>query len=107
MKKTITFSAFCDAFHSAGREDQFSYDAKRALFDFMEEAFPDYDLDVIGLCCEYAEASWYEIAKDYDLDLSEADGDEDEEQAIVEEFLQENTCIVGSLKQGVYVYAQF
>lgn len=107
MKKTITFSAFCDAFRDMGREDQFSYAGKRALYDFLEEAFPDYELDVIGLCCEYVEASWYEIAQDYDIDSSDADGDEDEEQAIVEEFLQENTCIVGSLKQGVYVYAQF
>lgn len=107
MKKTLTFSAFCDAFRDMGREDQFSYDAKRALYDFLEEVNPDYDLDVIALCCEYVEASWQEIAQDYDIDLSEADGDEDEEQAIVEEFLQENTCIVGALKQGVYVYAQF
>ena len=107
MKKTITFSAFCDAFHDMNRNGNFSHDAKRALYDFLEEVNPDYDLDVIKLCCEYAEASWKEIAQDYNIDLSEANGDEDEEQAIVEEFLQDNTCIIGELKQGVYVYAQF
>lgn len=107
MKNTLTFSAFCDAFHSAGRKDQFSYEGKRALYDFLEEAFPDYDLDVIGLCCEYAEASWYEIAQDYNIDLSDAEGDEEEVEAIVEDYLNDNTMIVGKLDNGSFVYAQF
>ena len=56
MKTNITFSAFCDAFRDMGRNDQFSYAAKRALFDFLEEVAPDMELDVIALCCDYCES---------------------------------------------------
>lgn len=59
MYQQITFSTFCDAFHRAGRNNQFSYEAKQALFDYIEELEQDtgeqQELDVIALCCEYAE----------------------------------------------------
>lgn len=59
MKQNITFSDFVDAFRNHGREDQFSYDGKRALFDWLEEIEEDCgyssDLDVIALCCEFTE----------------------------------------------------
>ena len=37
MKQTINFSAFMDAFRAHDRHDQFSYQALRALFDYIEE----------------------------------------------------------------------
>ena len=58
MRKTITFSSFVDEFEKAGMKDSFTYDGKRLLFDYLEENEPDYDLDVIELCCEYTE---YEV----------------------------------------------
>jgi hypothetical protein len=65
MKQTITFSRFCDAFKNMGRNDQFSHDAKKALFDYLEENNPDYDLDVIELCCWYVE---YDEDEEFDSD---------------------------------------
>lgn len=107
MKTSITFSAFCDAFRDMGRNDQFSYDGKRALFDYLEETFEgEYELDVIALCCDYAESSVEELVNDYNIDVSGAEDDE-EMSDIVEEYLNENTCLVGKLKDGSFVYAQF
>lgn len=55
MRKTITFTDFCDAFQRSDRANQFSYEGKRALFDMLEELDPEYELDVIELCCTYTE----------------------------------------------------
>ena len=37
MYRTVTFSAFCDAFRALDRQDSFSYEAKRCLFDYLED----------------------------------------------------------------------
>lgn len=111
MKTTVTFSEFCDAFSAAGRNDQFSYEGKRALFNFLEEmeeqTGKEYDLDVIALCCEYVESTIDELIADYDIDVSEAEGDDEEIERIVEDFLNDNTMLVGKLDNGSFVYAQF
>jgi len=70
MKETINFCRFCDRFASMGREDQFSYEGKKALFDYLEEleeaTGEEIELDVVGLCCEYTEyANIEEFRNDY------------------------------------------
>ena len=105
MKTTITFSAFCDAFRDMGRNENFSYEGKRALFDFLEEVAPDMELDVIALCCEYYESDIDSIINDYSIDVSEAE-DDDEKADIVEEYLQDNTCLVARIGTD-FVYAAF
>ena len=59
MKKNINFQDFTDAFKKMGRENQFSYEGKRALFnyleDFEQETGEEHELDVIALCCEFSE----------------------------------------------------
>jgi len=48
----ITFSAFCDAFVAYGREEQFSFEAKKAIFGYLEELSEDIgqpiELDIIA-----------------------------------------------------------
>ena len=57
MKQTVNFADFRDAFQI--RENNFTYEGKRALFDYLEEyeegTGDEVELDVIGLCCEYTE----------------------------------------------------
>ncbi len=57
MKQTVNFSEFCDAFEL--RKDNFTYEGKRALFDYLEEygesTEEEVELDVIALCCEFTE----------------------------------------------------
>jgi hypothetical protein len=39
-----------------GRADQFSYQGLCALFDYLDDiGSPEIELDVIALCCEFAE----------------------------------------------------
>jgi hypothetical protein len=66
MKKTVTESMFHAAFKDMDREDNFSYDARAALFEYLEQYEEDtgemLELDVIALCCEYTE---YENIAEY------------------------------------------
>lgn len=111
MKTSVNFSQFCDAFRAADRNENFSYDGKRALYEFLEEMADqtgeEIELDVIAFCCEYCESTVEELAADYRIDVTDTEGDEDEVEAIVEEFLNDNTIIVGKLGNGSFVYAAF
>lgn len=84
---------FSQAFVEAGRKDQFSSEALDALFDYLDDSEDDYELDVIALCCEWNEMDVKECVEAYNIDISDAD-DEDEVMDIVEEYLNdETTCI--------------
>ena len=94
IKKTINFSQFCDSF-SDTYKDNFTYDGKRALFDYLEQLSDDIgediELDPIALCCEYTEYSdLYEAVYEYSTDFKE--GELDEETA--REWLQDNKQLI-------------
>ena len=55
--KTIDIYEFRRAFTDYDRADQFSYEGLGALFDWLEDTGAPYELDVIGLCCEFTEYS--------------------------------------------------
>ena len=70
MKQSANFSEFCDGFRDMGRNEQFTYEGKRALFDYLEDyeesTGEEIELDVIALCCEYTEyASLKDLQEDY------------------------------------------
>jgi len=103
-------SQFRDEFRQCGRADQFSYEATNLLFDYFEEIDPDYDLDIIAICCEYSEESAADIARNYGIDLNDCDSEADDyiEQcaAAVLAYLEDHTSVVGVTPSGI-VYAQF
>ena len=71
MKTTVSLNEFVDTFKNHGRENSFSYEGKRALFDYLEELEEDcgmdIELDVVALDCEYCEyESAIEVCKEYD-----------------------------------------
>ena len=72
------------------------------LFDYLEECDPDYELDVIALCCEYACENWKGVASDYDIDVDSVT-DDDEGKEIVRNWLNQHTFIVGETNEG-FVY---
>ena len=55
MHKTIDVNGFRQAFEDMGRREQFSYEALGVLFEHYEECFPDSELDVIAICCDWTE----------------------------------------------------
>jgi hypothetical protein len=75
MKELVQFSDFCDRFRSYERNENFSYDAKKLLFNYLEEYEKDVGeeitLDIIGLCCEYSEDALETVLEDYGLETFE------------------------------------
>ncbi len=103
MKRAINFSQFVDTFRDIGRENQFTYSGKKALFDWIEEYETDTgeekELDVIALCCEFTE---------YD-DISQAGDDYGITGSIEEimEELRENTTVIELDKNEGIIIQQY
>ena len=90
MKQEITFCDFCDAFGET-RQNQFSYNGKKALFDYLEDYEESTDetieLDIIALCCEYSEYdNLSDYIKDYNTDTDKEDYTDEDGCFDVEEF---------------------
>ena len=98
-------SQFRDAFHHAGRKYQFSYDALGILFEYLEEVNPDYNLDVIELCCEYAESTLDDLIDNYSIDVDGVDED-DKLQAVID-FINDHSVVLGVTSAGHIVHGQF
>ena len=69
MLSNVNFSSYLDAFN-AMRPNQFSYEALQCLYDeainIEEEHGVECHLDVIAVCCEWAEyESFEELQEDY------------------------------------------
>ena len=112
MKQTINIYAFRDAFCKRGRKDQFSYEGLRILFNYIEEIEQEIEqeieMDVIGLCCEYAEATIDDLISYYNIDVADCAPDDAEAiRETVMEYIQENTSVCGVTSDGSVVYAQF
>lgn len=108
MKTTVSFGDFAQAFKDMGRENQFSIDALNIIFEHIEQQESDigeeYELDVIAICCEYAEATWQEIANDYLLHEVELDDEQDHEGRVIE-YLEDEGVFIGKSDESI-VYRQ-
>lgn len=109
MKTTINRYQFERAFVDADRKENFSYEALGLLFAYFEELEEgmgqEIELDVITICCEYAEDTWQSIADNYGIEYDENEND-DEGREVVREYLEANTSVVGETADG-FVYAAF
>jgi hypothetical protein len=104
MIQTIKESQFIDAFLAMGRGNQFSYDALKLIYEYFEEVDPDYDLDVIAICCDFEELATEEIIRQYGIDCDDIEDDELDEHVL--EYLQDHTSVVGQTDLG-FVYQSF
>jgi hypothetical protein len=89
-----------------GRGEQFSYEVLTILFEGLEQYEVDtgeeVDFDVIALCCDFSELSEKEVRDTY----GDMIGDSEE----VEDFLRDNTWLLGSHEvDGVkqFIFQQF
>lgn len=109
MKQTVSKSDFIDQFRVMDRLENFSYEARGLLFDYLEEyeagSGEELELDAIAVCCDYSEDAPEDIAANYNIDISECD-DENEIKEAVLEYLQDNTQVIGETQSGI-VYAVF
>ena len=71
LVKTVSFNDFLEEFIRYGRADSFSYKAKKALYNYLNELSDDIgepiELDVIGLCGEFTE---YDSIEEFNHDYS-------------------------------------
>ena len=86
MIKTINEYDFSKAFHNMGRGEQFSSCGLSALFEYfemLEDEGDQMELDVIAICCEYAEYdSLAEFQEDYSSEYESIDDRERETEVI-------------------------
>ena len=104
MKQTINLSQFRDEFNAI-RPNNFSYEGLEILYDYIDEMIPDYDLDVIELCCDYSEASIKELIDSYDIDLDGIDSEEID--GTVLDYINDHSIVLGVTYDGSIVYQDF
>ena len=105
MKQTINLHQFRNAFYEMGRQSQFTYEGLEILYDFVEEMMPDFDLDVIALCCDFSEATIEELIRSYSIDC---DGIEDDEiDGHVLDYINDHSIVLGVTYDGSIVYQDF
>jgi hypothetical protein len=104
MKQTINLFDFRRAFQDHDRTN-FSYDGLNVLFDALTEyeagGGEEMELDVIGLYCDFVEMSADEVRDCYPAST---------DWESVEEFLEDETWLCGSFKDGNgkrFVFQQF
>lgn len=88
MKTTVNRSEFTSAFHRMGRGEQFSHQALLAMFDYFEQLENDcgteMELDVIAICCEWAEyANLAEFQEAYSDECQTLEDIQDKTQVIM------------------------
>ena len=76
--KKVSFNDFLKEFEEFGRQDSFSYEGKKALYNYLNDLGDDIgqpiEFDVIGLCGDFTEYdSLEEFNNYYNLDLDRID----------------------------------
>ena len=99
MKRTVSQCEFSDAFRDMGRGDNFSYEGKRALYDYLieleEGCGEELELDVIALCCDFSEYNTaLEAAKEYGFEADTSDSCEDTPESAALEWLRDRTTVL-------------
>jgi predicted ArsR family transcriptional regulator len=96
MKTTVSVYDFRDAFLKL-RPNNFSYEGLTALFEYLESFETDtgeeLELDVIAICCDFAEESWENIAEYYSIDLDDCEDNEEKQQAVADYLTDEGVFI--------------
>lgn len=78
MKRTINETQFIHAFNDMGRGDNFSYEGRRALYEYLteleERMGEEIGLDVIAMCCDFTEyKNFAEFKEDYGDEYEDLD----------------------------------
>lgn len=87
LVKRIDFNDFLKEFKEYGREDQFSYEGKKALFEYLNDLSEDIgqpiELDIIDLCCQFTE---YDNLEDFNKDYSYSIGEDIEDIEDIQDY---------------------
>ena len=110
--QTVGIDTFRDAFRII--PNNFTHDGLGVLFDHIDSISDErhpIELNVIAICCDYAEDSPEHIASKYGIYLPERDDcmdDEDYSKVVrdaVVEYLEAKTCIVGETDETIVFFS--
>jgi len=103
----VDLYTFRQQFEAMNRGATFSYQGQALLFEYLEElehCEEQTELDVIALCCDFAEDESRGVAHAYQIDTQGMD-----DNAVVEavrEYLEDQGALVGQTDRGSFVYRQ-
>lgn len=104
MIQTITQSDFVNAFDQRGRGSSWSLRGLEALYDFLEDVDPNYDLDVVALDCQYSDFNAMgDLQNDYEH-LFDEDEEYDDDEII--DTLSNHTTVI-RYDGGVVIDTEF
>lgn len=108
MKQSITRYGFAHLFEEYNRKENFSYNGRLALFDYLEEledhSGEQIECDIIGFCCDFSEYETVEeCAKEYSLWCYEPDSYEEREEYALEQ-LRDRTSVI-EFEGGIIIQA--
>lgn len=96
-----------DIYHMAcrmDRGDNFGYNGWNAIGEYLEnlseDIGEDYEVDIVGICCDYSMSEnvsewWDEYGEYSDIDSEEWENmDEEEKLEAIRDYLQDNTSVV-------------
>jgi hypothetical protein len=108
MKTYISQYDFRRAFQEC-RPDNFSYEGLKILFEYLEEYEMDIgeelELDVIGLCCDFSESTFEDIAALYNIEIDINENEDEQKQQVID-FLQSEGAYVGETLNSI-IYRNF
>lgn len=96
LYQEVNFTEFEEAFRRHGRENQFSAEALRILYDFFEEMTEPIMLDVIDICCSITESTLEEFNVDHGKKYTSLDQ--------IYSYLENQTEIVGTTENSVIFF---
>jgi hypothetical protein len=107
MKKTINQRDFNDAFLQMERNDNFSYEGKKALFEWLEffeqDTGEQIELDVVSLCCDFTEyATALKAVENYSSFEIDNELNEKEKEKEALDFLENNTSVI-NFSEGIII----
>jgi hypothetical protein len=107
--QTVNQTDFICAFHEAGRGTQFTPDALRMIFDYLEEYSDStgepVELDVVGICCDWSELTWQDCAMSYGIDLDHCIDDDERIGDVLEYMIKHTTAT--ELSNGNILFINF
>lgn len=101
-----TATQFVDAFKQSSRGEQFSYEALEAIFQYFEDRGDNVEFDPVGICCDFAESHYIDIAETYSIDLNQWFTKEERIEA-VRDFIENETWSYVLSDGETIVYIQF
>ena len=87
MIQTVNLNDFRKAFQEI-RPNNFSYEGLEVLFNYLEEMEPQYQLDVIAICCDFTECTLEEFLDYYPVDIIRDKATNEEKRAAIKDHIE-------------------